>query len=464
MSETRTAAVPRAVITPVRLVAWASLTFGTVLCFLVPPFMVADEPAHFFRAYALSRGEAGAERRPEGAGAVLPTSLGQLVDELWTGLPGHPERKVDPRAIRRALGKPLQPERTAFLDYRTAAQFPFIPYLPQAAGLAIGRLAGATPLAGFYLARLANLAAGTLLLLLALRQLPACRWLAAMAAVAPMALTNRASVSADVVVVGAAFVLVATAAKLALAPAAQIGRRDHALLLAAAVVLCLTKPPYALLALAPCIVPRERWPRGRRGLAFAAGYAAAAVLATGLALGTALSLDLSIRPGAPVDRAAQMRDAVREPLRVARIVATDAVAHGPRYAAQLVGVQLGWLDTRLPWWLVEGYLLILAALLVLDDGPRPSLGWGRRAWLAALVAASALAIIASQYMAFTPYRADFVEGVQGRYFLPLVPAAALALHRPRRAGPPPALPWLLAAWTGLALAVTLRAIVRRYYG
>ena len=464
MAERDAATVPRAAITPARLVGWASLTVGTALCFLVPPFMVADEPAHFFRAYALSRGEPGAEERLDGAGAVLPTSLEELVAELWTGVPGHPERKVDPQAIRRALEKPLEPERTAFIDYRTAAQYLFVPYLPQAAGLALGRLVGATPLAGFYLARLANLLAGTLLLLLAIRQLPACRWLAAMVAVTPMALTNRASVSADVVVVGAAWVLVATAAKLALAPAEASGRRDHALLLATAVVLCLTKPPYALLALAPCIVPRERWPRGRRGAAFAAAYVAAVVLATGLALGTALSLDLSVRPGAPVDREAQLRDAVREPLRAARIVAADAVVHGPRYAAQLVGVQLGWLDTRLPWWLVEGYLLILAALLVLDGGPRPSLGWWRRAWLAALVAASALAIIASQYMAFTPYRADFVEGVQGRYFLPLVPAAALALHRPRRAGPPAALPWLLAAWTGLALAVTLRAIVRRYYG
>lgn len=376
MSEPRTAAALRAAITPVRLVAWASLTFGTVLCFLVPPFMVADEPAHFFRAYALSRGEAGAERRPEGAGAVLPASLGELVGELWTGLPGHPERKVDPRAIRRALGKPLQPERTTFLDYRTAALYPFVPYLPQAAGLALGRLVGATPLAGFYLARLVNLAAGTLLLLLAIRQLPACRWLAAMAAVAPMALTSRASVSADALVIGTAFVLVATAAKLALAPAAEIHRRDHALLLAAAVILCLTKPPYALLALAPCIVARERWPRGRRRWAFAAAYIAAVVLATGLALGTALSRDLSIRPGAPVDREAQIRDAVREPLRVAKIVAAEVVAHGPRYAVQLVGIQLGWLDTRLPWWLVEGYLLILAALLLLDAGPPSALGWG----------------------------------------------------------------------------------------
>jgi hypothetical protein len=81
-----------------------------------------------------------------------------------------------------------------------------------------------------------------------------------------------------------------------------------------------------------------------------------------------------------------------------------------------------------------------------------------------LAATAAAAVIASQYVIFTPYGADSVEGVQGRYFLPLVPVAALALGRPRRDGPPRALPWLLAAWTVLVLALTLRAVLRRYYG
>ncbi|HEX5760205.1 MAG TPA: DUF2142 domain-containing protein [Thermoanaerobaculia bacterium] len=464
MAEPDRAAPPAPLLTPARLLAATCGIAGTVLCFLTPPFMVADEPAHFFRASALSRGQLGALERPDGAGAVLPASLGELVDELWTGMPGHPERKVDPRAIRRLLERPLEPQRTAFRDFRTAAQYPFVPYLPQAAGLALGRLAGATPLAGFYLARLANLLAGTLLLLLAVRQLPACRWFAAMAATTPMALTTLASVSADVATLGAAFVLIATTAKLALAPAAAIRRRDAALLLAAAVLLCLTKLTYAPLALAPAILPRERRPRGPRGRAFAAAYVAAVALASAASLATVLSLDLSIRPGSAADRAAQLRAAAREPLRVAGVVAADAIEHGPRYAAQLVGVQLGWLDTRLPWWLVEAYLALLLALLALDGAPRPSLRLGQRAGLAALAAAAVAATIASQYMTFTPFRADFVEGVQGRYFLPLLPAAGLALHRPRRGGPPAALPWLLAAWTALAVAVTLRAIVHRYYG
>lgn len=443
---------------------WTSLTFGTVLCFLTPPFMVADEPAHFLRAWAVSAGRLGADHRAEGAGAVLPASLGELVRDLWTGVPGHPERKVDPQAVRDALRRPLEPQRTAFLDFRTAAQHPFVAYLPQSAGLALGRAAGATPLAAFYLARLTNLLAGALLLAFAVGQLPACRWFAALVAVTPMALTTCASVSADVVTLGAAFLLTATATKLALAPAEAIRRRDYAALLGAAVVLCLAKVPYALLALAPGIMPRDRWPGGARRAAFAAGYLAAVVLAAVLALGVALALDVPIRPEASVDREAQMREAVREPLRLARVVAGDALAHGPRYAVQAVGIQLGWVDTRLPWWLAVGYVAVLAALLVVDSGARPALRLGQRAWLAALVAAAAAAIIASQYFVFTPYRAEFVDGVQGRYFLPLLPALALALHRPRRGGASAALPWLLAGWVGLALAVTLHAIARRYYG
>ncbi len=455
----------RRAITPAAFVAWTCATAGVLLCFVVPPFMIADEPAHFLRAWSVSLGRPGAEKRGAAAGGVLPASLGEQIGVLWTGLPGHPERKVDPRAIRRELRRPLAPGRTAFHDFTTASVVTPVPYLPQAAGILLGRLAGAPPLAAFYLARLANLLAGTLLLVLAVRALPACRWAAAMTAVAPIALTTLASVSADVVPLGAAFLVTAAAAKRALAPAESLRRSDWALLCGAGVALCLTKPPYALLALAPAIVPPARWPRGGRGPALAAGYAAAVVVACGVSLGSALAADVSARPDAAVDRQAQMREVVREPLRAAWIVAADAVEHGPRYALQLVGVQLGWLDTRLPLWLAAAYLAVLLALPGLDSGPPPpGLRLGRRLALLALATAAAAAVIASQWVTFTPSGAEYVEGVQGRYFLPLVPAAALALHRPRPGGAPRALPWLLAAWTVLTVAVTLRAILHRYYG
>ncbi len=75
------------------------------------------------------------------------------------------------------------------------------------------------------------------------------------------------------------------------------------------------------------------------------------------------------------------------------------------------------------------------------------------------------AVFLSIYLVWSAPGASFVEGVQGRYFLPLLPALALAmpnLGRWAAALRPPALlaVLLLAAATP---AVTLTTLVDRYY-
>jgi uncharacterized membrane protein len=75
-------------------------------------------------------------------------------------------------------------------------------------------------------------------------------------------------------------------------------------------------------------------------------------------------------------------------------------------------------------------------------------------------------ISASQYAVWTPYDAKYIEGLQGRYFSPLVPAAVWALHGRRWAEriPPRNLGIGLAAFSVLSFGISVWALVGRYYG
>jgi uncharacterized membrane protein len=446
---------------------WVSLVSGAVLALVIPPFQTPDEPAHFFHAYAVSEGRPRALHGVGRIGDILPASLGVVAYGLLDDVPFHEERKVDPQRIRTALRVPLAPARRDFLDFPGSAFSSFVPYLPQAAGVLAGRLAGAPPLVILYLIRLSNLLVSTLLIFLAIRLAPGLRWFTAAAALTPMSLCVRASASADALTIAAAYLLVAAAARLAWGEE-EVGWRAVALLIGASVLTCLTKAAYFPLMLVALIVPRHRFVQGRRGAVLLVHFLLSG-LATAYALDVTRVVDIPLRLDSSVDAGRQTRDALHEPWRFAAVAAADYVRHTPRYVAQFVG-KLGWADVSLPTVFLLAYVALLGALLILDTSPRLRVEPWQRGALAAAVLLTMGLISASQYAVWTPYRADYIDGIQGRYFLPLATAGAWLLSMPalrRRLG--------TAAWTerpgpalAVASAVSLMVMVAtvwvRYYG
>lgn len=447
---------------PDRFLLAAGLFFGLAFVFVTPPFQVPDEPAHFFRAWRVSEGRLDLIPRPRRGAAEIPVNLHEVALDLLGDLPFHAERKIAPEKILGAFRVPLEGERRAPFWFGNSLQYPFVPYIPQAVGIALGRCFGAPPLALLYLARLGNLLAGTLMLWCAVRRLPAFRWLAVMVALTPMALFLRASASADVTVTGAAFLLAAAVARSAWGDGPA--RRGDLLLAAAfAAVLCAAKAAYFPLALLPVLIPALRFPGGRRR-SFLLLHGALSLAAAAFGAATARAVGIA-RFDAVIDPARQIQLALEHPLSFLLVVARDYVVHTPRYLAQFVG-QLGWLDTKLPTAFLFAYLCVLLALVLADARPDLEVRAWQRWTAAALTVSTLLMISASLYASWTPVGASFVEGPQGRYFIPLAPAAVWALHSRGLAGRlrlrNPGVP--LAAFSVLSFGITIRALVERYYG
>ena len=447
---------------PDRFLLVAGLLFGLGLAVVTPPFQAPDEPSHFYRAYRVSEGRLDLIPLPKGAVVDLPASILTITD-LRGDLPFHPERKIAPEAIRAAFRITLEPDRREPAWFPNTLQYPFVPYVPQALGIALGRFFGAPPLVLLYLARLANLVSGTLMVAFAVRRLPAFQWLAAMVALTPMALFLRASASADVTSASAAFLVVSAAARLAWGEG-PARRSDLILLAASTTVLCASKAVYFPLAFLAFLIPVARFPQGRRAR-FLLVHTVLALTITTYAIAVSRTAG-TIRVDTPgVDASSQIRDSLADPLGFLAIAATDYATHAHRYAGQLVG-KLGWLDTKLPATFILAYLAVLLGLLFVDVNPKIEVLPWQRAFIAAVILTTLVLISASQYAVWTPYGAKYIEGLQGRYFSPLVPAAVWALHGRRWAEriPPRSLGIGLAAFSLLSFGVSVWALVGRYYG
>lgn len=448
---------------PERQFLLVAVPFGLLLAIVFPPFSIADEPQHFLRAWSIASGRAVPLKRGDSAGDFVPASLNRLIADLAGDLPLNLSRKVEPRVLLAALDRPLEAEPREWTDFRNTALASPLPYVPAAATIAIGRLAGIPPLGLFYLTRLASLAAALALLWTALRIVPTRRHLWVALALMPMTLGQLAAVSADGMLIALAFLWTALVARACAEDASPLAGRDVAGLALVAAALCSTKLPYVLLLGLVALIPRARFATPGRARAWTViGLAAGA--ATACSVWAWRRIDLPVRPGISIDTARQFRELYTDPLHFAIVLIKDSIGHSVRYGLQFLGIKLGWLDAQVPWIAVGATFLLLVWLAIADTSADAQPSPAQRVVLCATLGVAWTAIAASQYVTFTPYRQGWIDGLQGRYLLPLAPAAALLLQSRRFAGADPGRwsAWIAGAQAAI-LALALAGVVRRYY-
>jgi hypothetical protein len=241
---------------------------GILLVFLVPQFAGIDEAGHFVRSYQLSTGTmipvdapAGA---PTGGGVCLPVSVaGELVrTQNTSALHALEGLKVTPKQLRaaRAAARGSDEQLSArlphchngepFISVASFAWYSPLPYVPQAAAVAVVRVAGGGVDAMLIAGRLASVLAYVGIVWVAIRRSPVGRWALCITALLPVALFQGAtSLSPDAMTTAIALLVISSALRMAADPSPRLPRAFlvEATVLGLALGLC--KPSYAVLLL-----------------------------------------------------------------------------------------------------------------------------------------------------------------------------------------------------------------------
>jgi uncharacterized membrane protein len=439
--------------------------FGLAFAFGLPPCQAPDEVSHFFRAYQVSEGRLFPAMVGEWGGGELPAGVVEVAS-TFAHLAFHGDLQATRDNFARVWEAPLDPgERTA-VPFPGGAFYTFVPYVPQALGIALGRAAGLNGLGVFYAGRLANMALAVLLVYLAVRVIPIFKVVLGTVALIPMSIHQLASLSPDSSTIAVAFLLTAVLFRLALgAREAVAGRGVVAVLFALAGWLTLCKFPYAALGLLYLAVPSARLGGRRRYLL--TGVALFLVVGALAAAGTQMKRfapdRLTTDAAAGVSMERQLRFIRSQPLRYAHVVAATVAEHGQVWLDQMG--TLGWLDTPVNPLAMHAFFTILVLTALGDRTAGINLGFRLKG--AALLAAVAGAgiILTSCYVCGCRYKAPLIVGPQGRYFIPLLPSLLLLLYNQTvQVKAAPRVLLALAAGGGSAvLLVAVVNFVRRYY-
>jgi uncharacterized membrane protein len=393
---------------------------------MTPPFQAPDENQHYMKAMALTQGQMFVQNRGEAVGAELPASaLAIHAIDFPTDMPDT-LRLFEKDQIDRSRAADAARPGTDFADYPNVASYAPTLYAPGAAGLMLGQALSQPRIDAFYTGRLVNALTGLALLIAALCLLPFGRHAMLATSLLPTFAYQTGSLSPDAVINGIGFLGLALALRIGFMGAAPA--RTGALLIAAP-VLALAKGVYL-----PLTAAGLRWPQHRGDLrpflilgitAFAAAVFLFWMHVSG---GSQTLYHIQSRKTGETMMTAPLRDQLAlilaDPTGFAHILISSVTERAPVYALQIVG-RFGWNAILLPLLAYPLAALMLGAGIASGNGTH--FGMLQRIWWLMIAAGVALLIETAMYLTGTPLGADYIQGTQGRYFLPLLPLALIAL-------------------------------------
>lgn len=298
----------------------------------------------------------------------------------------------------------------------------FTGYLGQAALLKAGEIFRLPFSMLFKLGRLGNLLIYALAMALAIRKTPVGKGMLAFIGLMPAPMMLAGVYSYDPTVTAFTALSCAYILEAVLNPERRLSWREFAIIMGAFFWGCRIKAVYAPLILMGFLIPADRFETKKKKNWMRAGFAAMFLL-----MMASFVLPVLISPsetgdlrGGATSEAGQMAYVLGQPLAYAAVLFKNIFSSFPSYVLGEGALgTLGHLGVvSFPW------LLYAASAAVILTDTRSSCGKtltkGQRLWIFLLSGACAVLVWTSMYIAFTPPGNTYIEGVQGRYYLPFL--------------------------------------------
>jgi uncharacterized membrane protein len=403
--------------------------YGLIFIFLTPPFQVPDELAHFYRSFQVSEGTLIAKTQGALIGGEIPLSLITTASKLTRQNPRHPDQQ-DIEAILSVMSLPINKSKKAFAHFPGGAQYSPIPYLPQALALNIGNIFGLSPIMCLYLGRFSNLLIWLVLVYIGIKTIPVSKWPLLLLALTPMSLFQAGSMSVDAFTNGIVFLFIATILSYAFEATENTDHIKSSLfvLFVLSLLLTLSKSQYAPVLLLVLLVSKKRFYSSSTRITYLGlFFLLNAIVFFGWAY---LAKELWASPNEPVSPHEQLLYILGNPIEYSRVLMRTFITYYQFYLHSFIGI-LGWLDTPLPRHVVLLYLAVLLLFSLSDNHDHICMSLNNKIVVFTALVANVLLICTALYLSWNTVGKSVLDGIQGRYFIPLSPLIALLLYNQR---------------------------------
>ncbi|MDD5464072.1 MAG: DUF2142 domain-containing protein [Candidatus Moranbacteria bacterium] len=396
-----------------------ALFFGLMMAFINPPFAgVPDEHAHYWKAWSIAEGYLYCTGKDE-----IPLTATVLPDQIKPiKYDGIKEKKI----VVAKLKEKLFESDTAEKGVIGGANCPSTPfgYISQAAGLKLGQGTGLSALASFYLARVLTLLLSIALFYWAIKVVPFGKIIFLIVGLLPMTIRQFASLSYDGVAIAFAALFLAYVLKLAMEKEKFLTKKNILFLLILSLFGLNVKLGYFALSFLIFILPMSKFKNKRNYWLTTLGFVAINVAF----LLVIRSIFKDIAPPDWTNPAEQMKFILFAPFHFLYAV-FDSYYGASGFVPHLEGMifKVGNGASFESWLYVLTFFGGLIFIKNTDE--EVELSFRQRAIMLTVFLMNFTLIYLALYLGWSKVGAEKVSGVQGRYFLAIVPLLIFTFYK-----------------------------------
>ena len=404
---------------PEKLFLVMAIPLGMIYLFMMVPLAIPDEQVHYQTAYEIS------------SVFLFRPGMGNPAHFDYTGLGGHYNLTSGYEMMARELLAPLASGEETQLPFYYGSSYPVM-YIPQALGLAIGRLLGGNFARIFLTGRLFNLLFYTVCVYWAIRLTPKYKMLFVMVGAMPMAIHQAASFSYDAFNIGGILLLLAAVFR-ARDGEGKITIREFGLTALIGLLLMPAKPTHVPLLLVYLLIPAERFEsKKQRWLWIGTAWA---VTVTAVLLIQMRSIFALGTPGeGPATNWEGKQNytiayALAHPAEAIKIYWNTIRLNGKELLLyQPIGSVMAGFSMIIPGKYIKIYLVMLILCVLRRENQEATITWKSRAIFLGCDALIVLLTMTTMFLAWTSVGQETIQGLQGRYFIPCLLPGLLCLE------------------------------------
>lgn len=393
-----------------------AIPLGIIYMIISPLGRIPDENSHSRRAYELSLGYliTDVDEEKSEFGRMLPKELRFVeLDNISYNI--YKEKIDSIYDANESVEENIETEE--FLTFGNVAVYTFVSYVPQAIGIALSRIFTDNILVQMYTGRILNFAVYVAIMYFSLKIIPLKKLAVFMIAFLPIAMQQAASLSPDALTNSLSIFFVSYVLHL-MYREEKMARKDYIILAILSILVAIIKIIYLPLCALVFLIPDKKFDTRKKKWI---------ILITIFIVSVILNLAWLKFANAKYPQAyhnanqkEQIAFVLQDPYRYITTCFRDVHLRLDFYLFGLCGRDMSYIDIDISYIAVFTMLFLLVYSFIVEDECKIKPNWIVKGFFALIFLAIVALLFTSEYLTWNPVGNYWVNGIQPRYFIPML--------------------------------------------